>query len=119
LLHLNRHIGLRLELRPRQLHVAGIQAHELHLRLGVVAEHEGRLRLLGADDLQRLAVASAVGIRLLERFGLETAGAAESGRGLAADHVGVGADGDDSGIAGAAGEDGQAEKKALFQSAIP
>jgi hypothetical protein len=117
-LHFDRHVGLRLQLWPAQLRIAAAQAHELNFRLREVSEHERRLRFVGADHLQRLALAAAVGVRLLERFRLQGAGAAEARGRLPGHHVGVGADGDDAGVAGAAGEnDGRNEEK-TFQSRL-
>lgn len=54
-------------------------------------------------------------VRLLECFGFQRAGAAESGGRLPRHHVGVGADGDDARVASAAGEDDGRSKKKRFK----
>lgn len=69
-----------------------------------VTKQERRLSLDRVHHLKRLAFAGAVGARLLKRFRLQRARAREAGSGLSADHVGVGADRNNAGVAGAAGQ---------------
>lgn len=82
----------RYQLWSSRFHIPINQAHEMHLGLGVVTEHERWLCFLGADDLQGFTLASAICVGLLEGLGLERAGTTKPSGCLATDHVGILAD---------------------------